>query len=114
MNTFSGLHQPFMGYHEIKFYDLIESNSNLDIRQHFVKNWKIFIDDCEIPGELLTILNSVNNDIQFSMELSDKNLLSLDILKTKLAKKIWINTYSKLTNSKHICFLPFETRKTLP
>ena len=37
-----------MGYHEIKFYDITESTSNLDIRQYFVKNWKRFIDDCEI------------------------------------------------------------------
>ena len=35
-----------MEYHEIKLYDLIELNYNLDIRQYFVENWKRFLDDC--------------------------------------------------------------------
>ena len=72
-----------MGYHEIKLFDLIELNYNLDIRQYFVANWKRFLDDCEIllnkdlikPDDLLTILNSVNNDIQFSMELNDNKII---------------------------------------
>ena len=60
-----------MGYHEIELYDLIESNYNLNIRQYFVENQIRFIDDCQIilntnlikPDDLLTIVNSVNNDI---------------------------------------------------
>ena len=60
-----------MGYHEIKLYDLIALNYNLDIRQFFVENWERFLDDSEIrlktelikPNDLLTILNSVNNDM---------------------------------------------------
>ena len=59
-----------MGYHEIKIYDLIELNYNLDITQYFVENRKRFLDDCEIflntdlikPGDLLTILNFINNE----------------------------------------------------
>ena len=34
-----------MGYREIKLYDLIEFNYNLDIRKYFVENWKRFLDD---------------------------------------------------------------------
>ena len=57
-----------MGYHEIKLYDLIELNYNLDMRQYFVEDLKRFLDDCEIlsnaglikPNDLLTILNSIN------------------------------------------------------
>ena len=71
-------------YHEIKLYDLIELNYNLKIRQYFVENWKSFLDDCETlntdlikRNDLLTILNSVNNDIQFSMELNNNNSLFL-------------------------------------
>ena len=60
-----------------------------------MENWKRFLDDCEIllktdlikPDDLLTVLNSVNNDIQFSMELNDKKLLFLDILITKSGKR---------------------------
>ena len=57
-----------MGYHEIKLYDLIELNYNLDIRQYFVEDLKRFLDDCEMllntglikPNGLLNILNSIN------------------------------------------------------
>ena len=82
------------GSHEIKLYDLIESNSNLDIRWYFVEKSKRFLDGCEIllkPCNLLTILNSVNNEIQFSIELSDNELSFLDILERKSGKKIWMN-----------------------
>ena len=115
-----------IGYHEIKLCDLIESNYNLDIRQYFVENWKRFLDDCEIllntdlikPGDLLTILNSVNNDIQFSMELSDKKLPFLDILITKSGKKIWMNIHSKPTDSeRHVSYLsnhPKPCLKNIP
>ena len=85
-----------MGYHEIKLYDLIELNYKFDIRQYFVENWKIFLDDCEIllntdlikPDDLLTILNSVNNPIQFSMELNDNKLPFLGNLITQSDKNI--------------------------
>ena len=85
-----------MGYHEIKLYDLIELNYNLDIRQYFVENWKRLLDGCEIllntdlvkPDDLLAILNSVNDDNQFSMELNDNKLPFLDVLLTKSGKKI--------------------------
>ena len=96
-----------MGYHEIKLYDLIELNYNLDIRQYFAENWKRFLDDCETllktdvikPDDQLTILNSATIDIQFSMELNGNELPFLDILITKSGKKIWMNIYSKPTDS---------------
>ena len=85
-----------MGYHKIKLYDLIELNYNFDIRQYFLENWKRFLDECKMllntdlikPNDLLTILSSINNDIQSSMELNDNRLSFLDILITKLGKKI--------------------------
>ena len=88
-----------MGYHEIKLYNLIELNYSVDMRQYFVENRKRFLDDCKIllktdpikPDDLLTILNSVNNNIQFSMKLNDNKLPFLDIFITKSGKKIWMN-----------------------
>ena len=89
-------------YHEIKLYDLIAFKSLiLDIRQYFVENWKLLLDDYETllniglikPDDLLTVLNSVNNDIQFSMELNDNKLVFLDILITKSGKKFWMKVY---------------------
>ena len=50
--------------------------------------------------DLLTIFDFANNDIELSMELNDNKLPFLDILITKSDKKIWINIYSKPTDSK--------------
>ena len=69
-------------YTNIYIY-IIELNNNPDIRQYSAKNWKKILDYCEIllntyliqPDDLLIILNSVNNDIQFSMEINDNSSL---------------------------------------
>ena len=53
-----------------------------------LENWSRFLDDCQTtldknkvkPEELLETLNSVNEAIQSTMELSDKEILFLDIL----------------------------------
>ena len=77
-----------------------------------MENWKRFLNDCEIllktylikPDDLLTILNSVNNDIEFSVELNDNKLPFLDILITKSGKKNWMKIYSRPTDSKRYIF----------
>ena len=87
--------------------------------QYFVKNWKRFLDVCEVllntylvkPGDLLSILNSVNNDIKFSMELNEKKLPFLDIIITRSGKKIWMSIYSKPTDSKHYVSYLFNCPK---
>ena len=75
-----------MGYHEIK---KIPNDCEILLNTDLIK-----------PDDLLTILNSVNNDIQFSVELNDKKLPFLDILIIKSDKNIWMNVYSKSTDSK--------------
>ena len=73
-----------------------------------MENWKRFLDDCEIllktefikPDDLLTILNFVNNDIQFSKEPNDNKFPFLDILIIKPGKKVSMNIHSKPTDSK--------------
>lgn len=52
------------------------------------------------PNDLVTTLNSKNNDIQFSMQLSDDKLPILGFLITKSENQIWINIYSKPANLK--------------
>ena len=53
--------------------------------------------------DLLTILNSANNDIQISVELSDSKLPFHDIIITKSNKKYLLKT----NQFKTLCFLPF-------
>ena len=80
-----------------------------------MEKFRRILDDGEVllntylkkPNELLTILNFINNDIQFSMKLSDNKLPFLGILIAKSDKQIWMNIYSKPANFKMLYFLPF-------
>ena len=101
-----------MEYHESKFHNLIEFNYNLEIRQYFVENWKRWwlwntYQDIT-PDDLLAILNSINNAIQFSMELNDDKLPFLDILITKPGKKN-LDEHLFKTNRFKTLFLTFLT-----
>ena len=79
------------------------------------ENWFRFLEDCEIllntklikPNDLLTILNQVNPNLQFTMERSATNLPFLDIMKKKTGTKIWMDIYNKLTDSKR--YVPFTS-----
>ena len=47
---------------------------------------------------MLELENCVNPAIQFTIQISDNNLLFLDIFLNKQDNKIWINIYSKPTD----------------
>ena len=72
------------------------------------QNWKRFLDDCFIllrsilikPNELLDALNNINPAIEFTMETSDTQLPFLDIMINKEGKKVFMDIYSKPTDSK--------------
>ena len=76
---------------------------------------KKIIDDSEIllnvdkikPASLLEILKSVHLAIQFTMEVSENNLQFLDIIIRKNGNKIWMDIYSKPTDSKR--YVPFNS-----
>ena len=52
------------------------------------------------PDHLLSILNQINNNIQFTMEKSQTRLPFLDIMINKSGTKIWMDIYKKPTDSK--------------
>ena len=64
-----------MGYHEIKVYSIISQSYAL-ASKHFQNCWFRYLDDCQILlkvtlinlEHLLSILNQINNNIQFTME----------------------------------------------
>ena len=70
-----------MGYHEIKVYSIIHQSYAL-ASKYFENSWFIFLDDCQIllkvnlikSDHLLSILNQINNNIQFTMEKSQTRL----------------------------------------
>ena len=75
-----------MTYQEIQVYSTIKKTSNLVVSKLFEENWFFeengFLDDCEIllntklikPNDILTILNQVNPNLQFTMERNNTNL----------------------------------------
>ena len=108
-----------MVYHKIQVYFIIKNTYNLVVSKFFEENWFQFLDDCEIflntklikPNDLLTILNQVNPNLQFTMESSTTNLPYLDVVMNKTETKILMDTYSKPTDSKRRAFLHQITSK---
>ena len=96
-----------MGYYEIKVYSIISQSYTL-ASKHFQNSWFRYLDDCQIllkvnlikPEHLLSILNQINNNIQFTMEKSQTRLPFLDIMINKSGTKIWMDIYNKPTDSK--------------
>ena len=65
-----------MAYHEIQVYFVIKHTYGFVVSKFFEENWFRFLDDCEIllntklikPNDLLTIVNQVNPNLQFTMD----------------------------------------------
>ena len=97
-----------MGFHEIELYAIIRHKFTLQISNYFEQNWKRFLDDFFIfsklslikPNELLDVLNNINPAIPFTIETSDNQLLFFDIMINKEGKKVFMDIYSKPTDSK--------------
>ena len=51
------------------------------------------------PEHLLSILNQINNNIQFTMEQSQTRLSFLDIMINKNGTNIWTDISNKVTDS---------------
>ena len=89
-------------------YDKINVKYGIQSTNEFVKNWKLFLDDCFIPRtkskqELLDIekmLKSPHPDIRLTIECSDKHLPFLDVLVKKEGSKLERDIYYKPTDSK--------------
>ena len=104
-----------MAYHEVQVSFIIKTTYNLVVSKFFEENWFRFLEDCEIlrnpklikPTDLLTILNQVNRNLQFTMERSTTNLPFLDIMINKTRTKIWMDVCYKPTDSKR--YVPFTS-----
>ena len=76
-----------MGYHQIQVYSTICQSYNL-ASKHFENSWFRYLHNCQILlkvnliklNQLLSILNQINNNIQFIMEKSQTRLPFLDII----------------------------------
>jgi len=96
-----------MGYLELKLYDVCLRSFGPTVKKLVYENWSRFLDDCEIlldktlitPEQLLEILNSLHNEIQFTMEYSDTEIPFLDILIKRGKNGIILDLYRKPTDT---------------
>ena len=104
-----------MEYHEIKVYSIICQSYAL-ASKYFENSWFRFLDNCQIllksnlikTDQLLSILNQINNNIQFILEKSQTRLSFLDLMISKTGAKIWVDIYSRPTDSRQI--VPFTLK----
>ena len=92
--TYSNLR---IGYHETQVYFIFKNTYKLVVNKFFEDNWFRFFDDREIllntklikSNDLITILNQVNPNLQFTMKRSTTNLPFLNTMINKTGTKIW-------------------------
>ena len=65
------------------------------------------------PEHLLSILNQINNNIQFSMEQSQTRLSFLDIIINKSGTNIWMDISNKVTDSERFAHLRQASHATV-
>ena len=83
------------------------------VSKNFENSWFRFLCDCQIllkvnlikSDHLLSMLNQINNNTQFTLEKSQTRLPSLDIMINKSGTKVWMDIYNKPTGSKK--YVPF-------
>ena len=81
----------------------------------YIYIWLRFLYDCFIileddtitPNTLLNILNNLNENIKFTMEVHTEKLPFLDVMVNIEDDKIWMDTYSKPTDTKR--YVPFNS-----
>ena len=87
-------------------FTLLSARSHALASKNFENSWYRYLDDCQVllkvnlikPEHLLSILNQINNNIQFTMEKSQTRLPFLDIMINKSGTKIWMDIYKQTQN----------------
>ena len=103
-----------VGYLELKLYSIAEERWGGSLTEFLMENWCRYLDDCDIPldkklikpDELLQVLNSINQHIQFTMEYSEKEIPFLDVM-IKRDDGIWMDLYHKPTDTQ--MYVPFNS-----
>ncbi len=116
-----------LGYLEIKLYTLFEAHFGPAGKQYLIENFKRFLDDVfciwdqEIYGDisvLCNMLNSLDPNIKFTIEIGKDGLPFLDIMVKRDGTRIITDLFYKPTDSKlyldfHSCH-PRNTKINVP
>ena len=97
----------FMAFLELKLYQNVRTIYPEDYAEYLIKAWKRFIDDCFVIWNkkyylepFLTMINSSDNSIRFTVEKSCNELPFLDVMVIKNSDNtISTDIYYKPTNS---------------
>ncbi|XP_062601156.1 uncharacterized protein LOC134262845 [Saccostrea cucullata] len=115
-----------MGYLEEKLYSKLPEIFDETFVQYIRQNWKRYLDDIFIfwnkteddLEKFHTVINQLQESIQFTMEMSDRQLPFLDLLLIKDDTKIITDLYCKETDShQYLDFYschPSHTKRNIP
>lgn len=114
------------GYLEEKLASECKTSFGEEYALHIKNNWKRFLDDCFIYWtkslddlqNFHKILNSLHDSLQFTIEISEKELPYLDILVIKEGMKITTDLFYKKTDSHQYLIFdschPSHTKRNIP
>ena len=110
------LRKSIYGNHEIKVYSIISQSYVLAIK-YFENSWLSYLYDCQIllkvnsikSGHLLSVLNQISNNIQFTRKNMKKSQTRLPFLQmiSRSGTNIWMYIYNKPIDSKR--YAPFKS-----
>jgi len=100
---------------ETKLYPKVKESYSEEYADYIIKQWKRYIDDVFLlwkkdEGDIIDfhrLINSLCDDIQFTMEHSETKIPFLDVLVMKRGRYIVTDIYAKPTNTK--TFLHFKS-----
>ena len=115
-----------LGYFEIRLYEKVEQEFDVQFRQYIEQNWKRYLDDCFILWtknedditKFHSILNIMNTDLSFTVEKNNEQLPFLDVLVELKQGKLSTDIYYKPTDTKQYLTYkschPKHTKNNIP
>ena len=97
-----------LAFLEIKLYKIVEEKYDTVYSEYIKNSFKRYLDDCFLiwdnsKGDICefhSILNSLDNNINYTMEMNDSQLAFLDILVKRQDNKIITDIFYKATDTK--------------
>lgn len=115
-----------LAYLEECLYKMLESHKGISFSNYIKANFKRYLDDCFLIWDgtfgnekwFLELLNSLNHNIQFTMEASTESIPFLDVLVINRDGNIHTDIYHKPTDTKQYVHFsschPHHTKVNIP
>ena len=104
-----------MAYLEKILLDKLKNTYSSGVIEYISENWLRFLDDCFLPWNkkfgniqiFIDILNSLNNDINFTFEMDEQRISFLNVTVYKGENNLMCDIFYKETDTKE--YLPFNS-----